>query len=190
MLCIAVILYALCYYALCSETNVLFEEAIISWFHFASIHKIHLVHITVLSTCMSYLCKYRESLSKSGGACVLRGGSVSVQGFPFPQRPTIQGSGPRGRVIENWAGREEPGLGLTKRTGPPQGTVLSKVYMLPRFQLYEALYLYSCLTCLWVRMGVHTSVCSFIGWRQVWGIFFSVGAGFCVDKVIVEDTGR
>lgn len=104
---------------------------------------------------------------------VFSGGDQSrFRGFPFPQRPTIQGSGPRGRVIENWAGREEPGLGLTERTGPPQGTVFSKVYMLPRFQLYEALYLYSCLTCLWVRMGVHTSVCSFIGWRQVWGIFF------------------
>lgn len=104
---------------------------------------------------------------------VFSGGDQSrFRGFPFPQRPTIQGNGPRGRVIENWAGREEPGLGLTERTGPPQGNVLSKVYMLPRFHLYEALYLYSCLTCLWVRMGVHTSVGSFIGWRQVWGVFF------------------
>jgi len=51
-----------------------------------------------------------EKACVSQEGCVFSGGDQSrFRGFPFPQRPAIQGNDPRGRVIENWAGREEPG---------------------------------------------------------------------------------
>lgn len=57
MLCVAVILYALC-----PETNVLFEETITSRFHFASVHKIHLVHIIVILGCIYFVHVHELSL--------------------------------------------------------------------------------------------------------------------------------
>lgn len=91
-------------------------------------HMTYFKSITVLSTCLCFtlfsmerffwdkawaLCVNIEEAWVSQEGRVFSGGDQSrFRGFPFPQRPTIQGSRPRGRVIENWAGREEPGLGL------------------------------------------------------------------------------
>ncbi len=136
---------------------------------------------------MSCLCKYRESLSKSGGVCVLREGSVSVQGLSFPTKAyhTGERSLGKGNRKLSWQGRAgsgpcffSPGLGLAFST--KMGTVLSKVYMLPRFQLQEAQYFDSCLTCLWAGMGVHTSVCSFNGLEASMGhLLFIKGSALC-----------
>lgn len=67
---------------------------------------------------MSCLCKYRESLSKSGGVCVLRGGSVSVLGLSFPTKANHTGERSLGKGNRklSWQGRSGSGPCLENKS--------------------------------------------------------------------------